>query len=676
MNEDKEHHNLPHPAYSAVDGNTTEQASGSEVTERGLLFPEKPLPTESEVHEESQTTKEQDEEDIHEQETGDTEKEDEQSDLPVSNFLMNLIMGKESTEPDGNSEPEAENKQEETTKDDSCLITSQQEESSVPVPTENKVENKLISEQGKHNLEGSEETHDFKLESDDLSRNTHNLEAPVCQNNVQGEISSELVPGGPGLTTELETRDVNLGEKASNSGEGSLNLDDSTNPKDSQEDTLEEGRTELRHESLPEDINAVVGHTLLSAEPDPSDEKKLPNDTDDLQSPLSTKGEEATESSIIEAESTIEAELENEVEKEEEIQHSTSTGRATEGHTENLHDNSPKGTKAISDEQTAESTEPVMGTEINLVHEKEISAGSECEEEKQSSKLSNSELHNSEKALDIQSDGSSLHINQDKQDEFAGDLVMEKNNLLDKPGESNLHEEQDTEIGQESPKESDGGDQNCLAIREPVIKEENANRSVESHVQTVMSQVQERGLDVVSAKETPEAEENVAKPEFSTDEEQIPKEDKSNMAEEKTKDEEEAKSFTDEATMKIEGAIHNVSRDLNVVLPTEAPGREESFVDIKTPEFNTDEEQSPKEYESNVAEEKSYDENTNGNKEAKNFTDEAPMKTEQREAGQKASPKKHNILSGVGSKVKHQLAKVKKAIIGKPGHTKSELPKS
>ncbi|CAM0947223.1 unnamed protein product [Alopecurus aequalis] len=708
MNGDKEHHNLALP----------EQASASEVTERGLLFPEKPLSTESEEHEESQTTKEQHEEDTHEQETGDTEKEAEQSDLPVSNFLMNLIMGKQSTEPEENLEFEAEKKQEETTKDDSCLITSQQEESLVPIPADLKVDNKPIFEEGKHNLEGSEETHDFKLESEEeLSRNTHDSEAPVCQNNVQGEISSELVPGGPGMMTELETREVKLGETATNSvcqehieagkqiEEGSLksNLDNSTNPKASQDDTLEEGRTDLQHESLPEDrsSDAVAGQTLLSTEPDMGAEKKLPNDTEDLPRPLSTKREESTESSIIEAESTIKEELENKVEKEEDKQHTTNTGGATEGQIEKSHDNSQNGIEAISDEQTGEMTVPAMGTEINLVHEKDISAGSECKDEEQSYKSSNSELDNSEKTLEIQSDGSSLHINQDKQDEFAGGkIVMEDNNLLDKPGESILQEEQETEIGKKSPKESDEGDQNCLAIREPVMKEENVNRTVESHMQTVntesnkeqetlKSEVQEHDLDVVSAKEAPETEENVVemtKPEFSTDEEQSPKKDKSNMAGEKTyvektKDEEEAKSFTGEATTKTEeqGAVpvQKVSqRDLNVVLPTEAPGSEESYVDVKKPDFSTDEEQSPKKDESNMAEEKSYDEKTNGDKEAKNFTDEAPTKIEEREAGQKASPKKQNILSGVGSKVKHQLAKVKKAIIGKPGHTKSELAKS
>jgi hypothetical protein len=357
MNEDNEHHKPDLPAHSAMDGNETEQASGLEVTEREL-FPEKPLPTESEEQEESQINKEQDGENVQEQETDDTEKEEkeaEQSYLPVSHFLMNLIMGKESNEPDGNSEFKAENKQEETTKDGSSLITSQQEESLVPIPTENKVGNEHIFGQGKHNLEGSEETHDIKLEKDEeLNRNTHDLEAPVCQNNIQGETSSEMVPGGSGLTTEMETRDIKLGEKATNSvcqehmeattqiEEGSLksNLDDITSPKVSQEDTLEEGRTDHQHEPLPEyrSSDAVSGQTLLSTEPNMSDEKNLPNDTDDLQSPLSTKREESDESSVTEAESTVEAELENGVDKEEENQQTTTTGGATEEQIENAHD--------------------------------------------------------------------------------------------------------------------------------------------------------------------------------------------------------------------------------------------------------------------------------------------------------------------------------------------------
>ncbi|PNT65804.1 hypothetical protein BRADI_3g02910v3 [Brachypodium distachyon] len=704
--EEEEHHKLALPAHTTLDGNTTEQASGLEETERGMLSPEKPFPTEKpEELEETQMAKEQDEEDIHEQEIGGTEKEEKESDLPVSHFLMNLIMGKENNDPDGNTF-EAEKKQEETTKDDSGLITSQQEESLVPIPTENKVDEKSIGEQEKQNLEiVSEETHDVKLETgEELSRNTHDLESPVCQNNPHDE-SIELVPGeAAGLVTEIKSRDLKLGEKATDSvcqehveatadiEEGSLKstLDDSTSPKTSQEHTLEEGRTDLQHESLPENRSSeVADQTLLSTELDMGDEKKFSNDTDDLESPLSTRREGSA---------VIGEKLENEVDKEEENQHTT-TGGATEEQIEILHDNSQKGTgsEETSDKQTPKITEPASGTEISLVHEKKISAGSECMDEKQNHKFSNNVIDNSEKALEIQSDSPSMHMNQDKKDESADNQIVEKN-LLDKTEEPNL-QEQETGIAQKNPKKSDEGDQNFLTIREPMIQEDNVNRTVESHVKTVdtisneeqgtfNSQVQARDLDLVSPKEAHEAEENfveMARPTFSTDEEQSLKKAESNeekTCDKKTQDEEEAKNFTDDVTLKteeqvaVQKASHNQKHDLDAISPKEAPATEENFVDIKKEEFSTDEEQSPKKDGSNMAEEKSYDERTKSDEEAKNFTDEGAMKVEEREAGQKASPKKHNILSGVGSKVKHQLAKVKKAIIGKPGHTKSESPKS
>ena len=102
--------------------------------------------------------------------------------------------------------------------------------------------------------------------------------------------------------------------------------------------------------------------------------------------------------------------------------------------------------------------------------------------------------------------------------------------------------------------------------------------------------------------------------------------------------------------------------------PGEASEAEENFVDvsklwlIQSPE--ADAEQSPKA----DAEEKIYDEKIKDIEGTKNFSDEAAMKTEAPGAAQKAL-KKQSLLSGVGSKVKHQLAKVKKAIVGKPGRT-------
>ncbi|CAN6230218.1 unnamed protein product [Urochloa humidicola] len=106
-------------------------------------------------------------------------------------------------------------------------------------------------------------------------------------------------------------------------------------------------------------------------------------------------------------------------------------------------------------------------------------------------------------------------------------------------------------------------------------------------------------------------------------------------------------------------------RDLDMVSPRELSAAEENFVEVTKPGFSTDEEQSPKA----DAEEKTYDEKI------KDFTDGAATKTEVPGATQKAR-KKQNLLSGVGSKVKQQLAKVKKAIVRKPGNTKPDSPKS
>ncbi|KAG8076690.1 hypothetical protein GUJ93_ZPchr0006g45354 [Zizania palustris] len=105
-------------------------------------------------------------------------------------------------------------------------------------------------------------------------------------------------------------------------------------------------------------------------------------------------------------------------------------------------------------------------------------------------------------------------------------------------------------------------------------------------------------------------------------------------------------------------------RGLDVVSPKAVPEVEDNFVAITKPEFSTDEEQKPKADESNIPEENTYIEKTKDEEEINNTTDEATVIIEGRGTGQKASHKKHNILSGVGSKVKHQLAKVKKAIIG------------
>ncbi|KAL8471269.1 hypothetical protein ACS0TY_028790 [Phlomoides rotata] len=58
------------------------------------------------------------------------------------------------------------------------------------------------------------------------------------------------------------------------------------------------------------------------------------------------------------------------------------------------------------------------------------------------------------------------------------------------------------------------------------------------------------------------------------------------------------------------------------------------------------------------------------------LSSEAPVIVDMADADVKVSHKKsHNILSGVGSKVKHSIAKVKKAITGKSSHPKPPSPK-
>ncbi|KAL5206268.1 hypothetical protein ABZP36_034477 [Zizania latifolia] len=134
MNNEMEDYKLALPVQPIQDENSTERALGLDSTEMDLTTSEKELLSEPEEQEENKVTEGQDEDERHDPEIRDMKKTDhkeaEQDYLSVSSFLMNLILGKESNDPNRNSETEAEKKQEETTNDDNYLIASQQEESS------------------------------------------------------------------------------------------------------------------------------------------------------------------------------------------------------------------------------------------------------------------------------------------------------------------------------------------------------------------------------------------------------------------------------------------------------------------------------------------------------------------------------------------------------------------
>ncbi|CAN6230213.1 unnamed protein product [Urochloa humidicola] len=628
-----------------------------EKTEREMPSSQKILPTEpeenqisnesneEELQDENPIPNEKNEENMKDREIGDAEKDVEQ-DLPVSHFLMNLILGKKNGDADENSEPEAERKQGETTEDNSCVLISKQEESMGSLSTENKVDDDLTFEQEKHDVECPEETQEMvKEQSDDLmldkersmhtdeesNKNTHDSEILAYQGNPEdkssGEVSSEEEAG---VSTKMETRDIEISnlelddkevntvcqektEASTKIENGSLNsnINDLANTEASEEDTLGEGEAGLLHESLPEDktVDAWSEKMPLLTESDMVDEKDLSSDVEAVKV-LACAKEDATTKPSISATTTTDIQLEcEEVDKKEEEQHaSTATSKVSREDAEILNDNVQKSStssEVTCDEQAPQITEPISDTQKILAHEKEISEGSTCMDVKESSNFSIKGVDNFQTAVKIQADGPNMQVNQDKKDEVADKkTTMEPEKL----GKSDFQEHQETATEQKSPKTTDEGDQQLLIKNETMIKEQVVPRTVEGHEQTVSI--------------------------------------KSN------KEQELFDSKVQE-------------RDLDMVSPRELSAAEENFVEVTKPGFSTDEEQSPKA----DAEEKTYDEKI------KDFTDGAATKTEVPGATQKAR-KKQNLLSGVGSKVKQQLAKVKKAIVRKPGNTKPDSPKS
>jgi len=650
MNENMEDHKLALPEHTAQDENTPEQVLWLENAEREMPSSEKLLPTEPEDNQIPNKSNEEELQDENQDtEIGDAQKDVEQ-DLPVSHFLMNLILGKKSADADENSEPEAERKEEETKEGDKCVVISKQEENMGSLSTENKADDDLMFEQEKHDVECSEETQEMVKEQidnlmldterstqtdDEFNKNTRDLEIPAYQGTTQDKISGELLSEEvASLSTNMETRDIEISnlelddkgvdtvyqentEVSTKFENGSLNsnINDLTNTEASEEDTLGEGQKGLLRDSLPEDksADAVSKQTPLLTESGMIDAKDLSCDSEAVQN-LACEKDEIIESSTMEATSTPHIQLEcEEVEKKEEEQHaSRDTDKVSEEVEETSNDRPQKSTRSevTPDEQAPQITESVNDTKI-LAHEKEIYEGSTCMDEKESSNFSIKGVENFQTASEIQADGPNMQINQDKKNEIADNkTAMRPENL----GESEFQEHQETGTEQKSPKASDEGHQQFLVEKETMNKEQVEPGTVESHEQTVSIKSNEEQELVVS------------------------------MVQE---------------------------RDLNVVSPREAPEAEENFVDVTKPEFNTDEDQSPKA----DAEEKAYNEKIKNIEGTKNFTDEAEVKTEAPGATQKAH-KKLSLWSGVGSKVKHQLAKVKKAIVRKPGSAKPDSPKS
>ncbi|XP_022741908.1 trichohyalin-like [Durio zibethinus] len=106
----------------------------------------------------------------------------------------------------------------------------------------------------------------------------------------------------------------------------------------------------------------------------------------------------------------------------------------------------------------------------------------------------------------------------------------------------------------------------------------------------------------------------------------------------------------------------NVIEEMELTVSKEEPPVEEAEA-IQAKEAKTDEEK---------------DEGEEGDEHNKaDSGSDAPVMVEApRDTNTKPRKKSHNILSGVGSKVKQSISKVKKAIIGKSSHSKESKPKS
>ncbi|GJN18915.1 hypothetical protein PR202_gb06127 [Eleusine coracana subsp. coracana] len=398
MNEDMEEHKLAAPEHPTMDENTPKQQ---------ISVSEKPLPIEPE-EQDDQIHKKQDEKDMREPDFGDDQKEVEQ-DLPVSNFLMNLILGKENSDANGHSEPEAETKQEETRDDNSCSIIPKQEKRLVLPTTENNMEGKLTVEQEQKDVKCSEEkyevveeqSHDLKmgtetsLETDaEFNKNSHHLELPSYQDKMQDGISNEILSEEPAEAfAKIEAKDLAIPsiihddreidtvcqentEAATQNQIRSLknNLDDFKNTKISEEDTPGEGETGLLPECLNEarSVNSVSEQTLLLTDSGMTDAKSLPSPD-----PVCEIQDKIIESSSIGAISIPDIQVESEEDKTEKKQPTiTATGDVAEEHVEISNDNPQKsiGPETTSNEQEPQIAQQVNDTEIILGHEKDILA--------------------------------------------------------------------------------------------------------------------------------------------------------------------------------------------------------------------------------------------------------------------------------------------------------------
>ncbi|KAI3500917.1 hypothetical protein L1887_36746 [Cichorium endivia] len=228
-----------------------------------------------------------------------------------------------------------------------------------------------------------------------------------------------------------------------------------------------------------------------------------------------------------------------------------------------------------------------------------------------------------------------------------------------KEADENIEKETQTEKELDEPVTPDTAAKKDLEISQKHVTDDLTNISQNESIERKLSTQNKDGSYEPTAKSLivePEDKTSGTEPHCSNE---VLKEEK------KTSDEKEKTQTSEPAKISLSDMLQEQTKENSKVAETLIEERE---IDLKKYEKVDKEGTGDKEA-------KTDEENEEEDDEDNQMTDAPVMVEASKDIEVKAHKKSHNILSGVGSKVKHSIAKVKKAITGKSSHPKPSSPK-
>ncbi|KAI3768786.1 hypothetical protein L2E82_19620 [Cichorium intybus] len=254
-------------------------------------------------------------------------------------------------------------------------------------------------------------------------------------------------------------------------------------------------------------------------------------------------------------------------------------------------------------------------------------------------------------------------------EEFTKTLVTEEKTLESinqenqieqkKEADENIEKETQTEKELDEPVTPDTAAKEDLEISQKHVTDDLTKISQNESIEKKLSTQNKDGSYEPTAKSLivePEDKTSGTEPQCSNE---VLKEEK------KTSDEKEKTQTSEPAKISLSDMLQEQTKENSKVAETLIEERE---IDLKKYEKVDKEGTGDKEA-------KTDEENEEEDDEDNQMTDAPVMVEASKDIEVKAHKKSHNILSGVGSKVKHSIAKVKKAITGKSSHPKPSSPK-